>query len=192
MELGAKIKALRLKNRLTQGELADRCELTKGYISQLENELTSPSIATLKDILQTLGSSLNEFFSDDDEEKVVFGKDDYFVKQADDFLVTWLVPTAQKNAMEAILMEIEPNKSSENDLPHDGEEFGYVLEGKIAIMLGKKQFTYNVGGEMSLGKKKFVATKGETFYFRADKTHSIQNLTDKKAVVLWLSCPPNF
>lgn len=177
MELGAKIKALRLKNRLTQGELADRCELTKGYISQLENELTSPSIATLKDILQTLGSSLNEFFSDDDEEKVVFGKDDYFVKQADDFLVTWLVPTAQKNAMEAILMEIEPNKSSENDLPHDGEEFGYVLEGKIKI---------------NLGKKKFVATKGETFYFRADKTHSIQNLTDKKAVVLWLSCPPNF
>ena len=65
MELGAKIKELRLKNRLTQGELADRCELTKGYISQLENELTSPSIATLKDILQTLGSSLNEFFSDD-------------------------------------------------------------------------------------------------------------------------------
>ncbi len=177
MELGAKIKALRLKNRLTQGELADRCELTKGYISQLENELTSPSIATLKDILQTLGSSLNEFFSDDDDEKVVFGKEDYFVKETEDFNVTWLVPTAQKNAMEAIRMEIAPNKSSENDLPHDGEEFGYVLEGKIRV---------------NLGKKKFVATKGETFYFRADKTHNIQNLTDKKAVVLWLSCPPNF
>lgn len=177
MELGAKIKALRLKNRLTQGELADRCELTKGYISQLENELTSPSIATLKDILQTLGSSLNEFFSDEDDEKVVFGKEDYFVKETEDFKVTWLVPTAQKNAMEAIRMEIEPNKSSENDLPHDGEEFGYVLEGKIRV---------------NLGKRKFVASKGETFYYRADKTHSIQNLTNKKAVVLWLSCPPNF
>ena len=169
MELGAKIKELRLKNRLTQGELADRCELTKGYISQLENELTSPSIATLKDILQTLGSSLNEFFSDEDDEKVVFGKEDYFVKETEDFKVTWLVPTAQKNAMEAIRMEIEPNKSS--------EKFGYVLEGKIRV---------------NLGKRKFVASKGETFYYRADKTHSIQNLTNKKAVVLWLSCPPNF
>ncbi|MBO5224602.1 MAG: cupin domain-containing protein [Clostridia bacterium] len=177
MELGAKIKALRLKNRLTQGELADRCELTKGYISQIENELTSPSIATLKDILQTLGSSLNEFFSDDDDEKVVFGKEDYFVKETEDFNVTWLVPSAQKNVMEAIRIEIEPYKCSENDLPHDGEEFGYVLEGKIRV---------------NLGKRKFVATKGETFYFRADKTHYIQNLTDKKAVVLWLSCPPNF
>ncbi len=177
MEIGAKLKALRLKNRLTQGELADRCELTKGYISQLENELTSPSIATLKDILQTLGSSLNEFFSDDDDEKVVFGKEDYFVKETEDYSITWLVPTAQKNAMEGVRMELAPLKSSENDLPHDGEEFGYVLEGKIRV---------------NVGKSKFVANKGETFYYRADKTHSIQNLGNKKAVVLWLSCPPNF
>ena len=58
MEIGIKIKEMRLKKQLTQEELADRCELTKGYISQIENDLTSPSIATLKDILQVLGSSL--------------------------------------------------------------------------------------------------------------------------------------
>ena len=177
MELGAKIKELRLKNRLTQGELADRCELTKGYISQLENELTSPSIATLKDILQTLGSSLTEFFSEDDDEKVVFGKDDYFVKETEDFKVTWLVPTAQKNSMEAIRMELGPKKSSENDLPHDGEEFGYVLEGKIAILLGKKQHT---------------CKKGEAFYYTASKPHSIANKGRGKAKFIWVSTPPTF
>ena len=42
MEIGNKIKQLRLQCDLTQEELANRCELTKGYISQLENELTSP------------------------------------------------------------------------------------------------------------------------------------------------------
>ena len=62
MELGNKIKALRHLCGLTQEELANRCELTKGYISQLENDLTSPSIATLKDILLALGTTLNEFF----------------------------------------------------------------------------------------------------------------------------------
>ena len=62
MEIGIKIKEMRLKKQLTQEELADRCELTKGYISQIENDLTSPSIATLKDILQVLGSSLSDFF----------------------------------------------------------------------------------------------------------------------------------
>ena len=64
MQLGEKIRQLRLQVGLTQGELADRCELTKGYISQLENDLTSPSISTLIDILSALGSTLKEFFSD--------------------------------------------------------------------------------------------------------------------------------
>ena len=62
MELGTKIKDMRLQHGLTQEELADRCELTKGYISQLENDLTSPSIATLEDILSALGSSFADFF----------------------------------------------------------------------------------------------------------------------------------
>ena len=71
--IGKKIKMLRNINNLTQEELASRCDLTKGYISQLENDLTSPSIATLVDILEVLGSNLNEFFSSDTiVEKIVF------------------------------------------------------------------------------------------------------------------------
>lgn len=69
MEIGNKIKQLRLQCDLTQEELANRCELTKGYISQLENELTSPSIATLMDILSALGTNLKDFFSEEPEEK---------------------------------------------------------------------------------------------------------------------------
>ena len=65
MELGTKIRDMRLQLNLTQEELADRCELTKGYISQLENDLTSPSIATLGDILSALGSSFAEFFKEE-------------------------------------------------------------------------------------------------------------------------------
>ena len=63
MLLGEKIKMLRIQHGLTQEELADRCELTKGYISQLENDLTSPSITTLIDILSALGSNLKDFFA---------------------------------------------------------------------------------------------------------------------------------
>lgn len=48
---------------MTQEELADRCELTKGFISQVERDLTSPSIATLVDILEGLGTNLKDFFS---------------------------------------------------------------------------------------------------------------------------------
>ena len=70
MRIGEKIRQLRLKNGLTQEELADRCELTKGFISQVERELTSPSIATLMDILECLGTDLKGFFSDNIQEKL--------------------------------------------------------------------------------------------------------------------------
>ena len=72
MDIGTKLKSLRTQNGLTQQELADRAELTKGFISQVERNLTSPSISTLADILQCLGSSLQEFFTDDTPEQIVF------------------------------------------------------------------------------------------------------------------------
>ena len=77
MKIGKKIKDLRNKYNLTQEELADRLELSKGYISQLENDLNSPSIATLTDILSALGSNLAEFFREETEEKVVFSKNEF-------------------------------------------------------------------------------------------------------------------
>ena len=80
MDIGAKVKELRTLKGLTQEELADRAELSKGFISQLERDLTSPSIATLMDILQCLGTTLGEFFNETAEEQIVFGKQDYFEK----------------------------------------------------------------------------------------------------------------
>lgn len=64
MDIGSKLKALRIKNNLTQEELGERCDLTKGFISQIERNLASPSIATLNDILISLGSNLKIFFQD--------------------------------------------------------------------------------------------------------------------------------
>ena len=57
MNIGEKLKELRTQRNLTQEELADRCELSKGFISQVERDLASPSIATLTDLLECLGSA---------------------------------------------------------------------------------------------------------------------------------------
>ena len=54
MDIGAKIKRIRLSNQLTLEELANRSELTKGFLSQLERDLTSPSVATLENLLPIL------------------------------------------------------------------------------------------------------------------------------------------
>ena len=77
MKIGKKIKDLRNKYNLTQEELADRLELSKGYISQLENDLTEPSLSSLEDIVHALGTNLSDFFKDDKQsDQIVFKKDE--------------------------------------------------------------------------------------------------------------------
>ena len=178
MVLGEKIKDLRLACELTQEELADRCELTKGYISQLENDLTSPSIATLIDILSALGTNLKEFFSEtESEEKVCFNKDEFVEKITESYTLNWLVPNAQKNEMEPIHMVLNPMSFTDEDFPHEGEEFGFVLKGEIVLILGKRRIKVK---------------KGESFYYKADKVHQIMNKGEKPAEFIWVSSPPSF
>ena len=59
--IGRKIKDLRNQNGLTQQELADRTELTKGFISQLERGQVSPSVGTLLDLIECLGTTASDF-----------------------------------------------------------------------------------------------------------------------------------
>ena len=175
--IGENIAYFRKENKLTQEELADRCELTKGYISQVENDLTSPTISTLSDILTALGTNLSEFFVEEKEEQVVFHQEDYIVKCNEFDTTTWLVPNSQKNEMEPLLFELEPNSSTYVDMPHEGQEFGYVIEGEIQVIIGKKTY---------------VCKKGETFYFTTNKDHYLKNNTKKLAKLIWVSSPPNF
>lgn len=177
MEIGHKLKQIRVRQNLTLEELASRCELTKGFLSQVERNLTSPSIVTLNDILEALGSSLGEFFGEEKQEKIIFHKTDFFVDQKDDYIVNWIVPNSQKNEMEPVLIEIPPKSRSFVVNPHNGEEFGYVLDGMV---------TLDIGGKLN------PLRKGETFYLKGREDHSISNKSTKTAKVLWISTPPIF
>lgn len=179
MEIGEKLRELRIQRGLTQEELADRCELSKGFISQVERELASPSIATLKDMLECLGVTLQQFFSDTSKEKVVFSPQDMFEKEdaEEGRKITWLVPDAQKNSMEPILLELEPNGKSHILPPLEGEEFGYVLRGQITLVVGKSRHTVRKGG---------------SFCLHPSVTHYIENNAAKPAAVVWVSTPPSF
>lgn len=179
MKIGDKIRRLRIQNSLTQEELAERSELTKGFISQLERDLTSPSIATLVDILEGLGTNLQEFFNENIDEKIVFAKEDAFETENTElgYVLKWIIPNAQKNKMEPILIELKPGGKTKEDSPHEGEEFGYVINGIICIYIGKE---------------KYKVRKGESFYFKANSNHYITNEGKTKATLIWVSTPPSF
>jgi transcriptional regulator with XRE-family HTH domain len=180
VQIGNRIRRLRLQRGLTQEELADRCELSKGFISLLERDLTSPSIATLIDILQSLGTDLKTFFGESGDEKLVFGDEDIFVKEDAEGmkgLIKWLVPSAQKNRMEPILVELGPGGETGEEDPHEGEEFGYVLTGSVRIVIGDRVER---------------ARKDESFYFKPTAPHKLVNAGKAPCRVIWVSTPPSF
>lgn len=179
MDIGKRLKALRNKNGLTLEELASRCELTKGFLSQLERNITSPSISTLEDVTEVLGVSLEDFFKEEKDEQIKYDKDDYFIDEKESATITWLVPSSQKNEMEPILLSLEEHGESNVMEPHEGEEFGYVLQGKVELL--------NIDS-----KKRITLKKGETFYLRGNHPHKLVNNSKQKAEIIWITTPPLF
>ena len=179
MNIGNKLRRLRLQRGLTQAELADRCELSKSFISLLERDLTSPSLDTLSDLLETLGCDLPTFFREQDE-KLVYGDEDIFVKEDPEGLkglIKWLIPSAQKHQLEPILVEMGPGGETQEDDPHEGEEFGYVLAGTIKVVLGDRAERVR---------------RDESFCFRPTAPHKLVNAGKTPCRVLWISTPPSF
>ena len=179
MDIGTKIRSLRLGNNLTQEELASRLDLTKGYISQLENNLTSPSLQTLFSILEVLGTDIHEFFSKEEELTVIYKKEDFKNDKNEDLkhMMSRIVPNDLQYEMEPVIIELEPGGQSVMHDPHPGEEFGYVLEGQVTLVLDKKRY---------------AVRKGEAFYYLAKKEHYLINNSQQYAKVLWISTPPTF
>ena len=177
MDIGKRIRQLRVQNGLTQEELASRCELTKGFVSQLENNLATPSLPALMDLVEALGTDMSTFFSKEKEFKLVFHQNDFFEDSRENAQILWVVPNAQKNKMEPILLKINPHHSSQVIAPHDGEEFGFVLSGVVSLVYGSR--TEKV-------------RRGETFYIKGDHEHYLRNDSASPSQVLWITTPPSF
>ena len=178
IQIGRKIKTLRLGSELTQEELANRAKLTKGFISQLENEKfqTSISLESLSDIVDALGVTLAEFFTDREEQHVVYKATDRIpVEGTGASFFELLVPGSTNNQMDPIKVELKAGEKLERREPHAGEQFGYILKGKLSLTINKKK--YNV-------------LKNSCFYFTSDQAYQMLNESDKDVSFLWVTTPP--
>jgi transcriptional regulator with XRE-family HTH domain len=176
MNIGKHIRELRLANQLTQSELARRAGLTKGFISLLERDKSSVSLETLVQVLSVLGESLTTFFSEDVQMPFVFKKKDRVtliggVREKHELLI----PGSATMEMEASFVTLKPGKKIGPDSPHIGEEFGYVIQGRVLVTLGKRSAT---------------ARAGDCFSYKADKEHSVLNRGRSAAMILIVKWPP--
>ena len=179
LKIGEKLRQLRKGHGLTQEELANRAYLTKGFISQLERDHTSPSIATLKSILDVLGVDLGNFFREVPQQSVVARKKTRVLSSTstDDCLIHFLLPKAMGRLMDPVLVTLNRGARTEEDSSHEGEEFGFVLQGTITLWLDDKAHRL---------------LKGDCFYFKSSWKHWVENSGGHPARILWVVSPSTF
>lgn len=171
MQIGKKIKRLRIKKGLTQEELGERTDLSKGFISQLERDLNSPSIETLFSLLEVLGSKPKDFFDDDKNQRVVYVEDEQTVYIDDEkkYQIRWLVPESNDKEMEPVLVTFQEKGEFKQFEPSLSETFMYVMKGQVRLVLGSQEFT---------------AKAGQSLYFEASDHHQLTNYDDEQSEVI--------
>ena len=178
MKIGERIRNLRQMSNLTQEELAARANLTKGFISQVERDLTSISLDSLFQILGALDENISDFFREASQEKIVYReKDRVPIEKERIQRFELLVPGSTNRRLEPVLLTLKQGQATPKEKPHEGEEFGFVLQGRVSLQFGRE-----------IMKLK----KGECFYFWSEKVHWLQNKSSRNAVVLWITSPPYF
>ena len=180
LSIGQKINDWRKKKRLTLKQLAQKTDLTAGYMSQVENDKASPSISTLKKISTALGVRIIDFFSDEivNDPKVL--KQDQWTKvllpgwKAD---VRQMVHIVGNKRMQPFFTVIPPNGGSRDPYTHQGEEVGIVLEGCLTLTIGKE--THEIGPMTS-------------FYSSSLLQHSWVNNGSEPCRIIWVITPPTW
>jgi transcriptional regulator with XRE-family HTH domain len=178
MKIGERIRNLRQLSNLTQEELAERANLTKGFISQIERDLTSISLDSLIQILEALDENISDFFQEASQEKIIYrDKDRVAIEKEKIEKFELLVPGSTNRRLEPILLTLRKGEATPKEKPHEGEEFGFVLRGRVNLRFGREVLKLK---------------KGECFYLSAEKEHWLQNSGSKEVQILWISAPPSF
>ncbi|NBA98592.1 helix-turn-helix domain-containing protein [Pseudomonas sp. R5(2019)] len=180
--LGTRIRGLRKRRGLTLTELAERCELTAGYISQLERNLAYPSIAALFNIARSLGVTIQWFFasetnSDPEDNGYVVRKNSRMAIHYEDGMVDHLLTPQPNRQLEILHSRFPPGTYSHENYSHEGEEAGYLLSGRF---------------ELWVGERHFLLDEGDSFSFSSQEPHRYGNPGEVDAVVIWVITPPTF
>ncbi len=183
MDIGHRLKTIRKKRGLSQRELAARAGLTNGTISLIEKNKTSPSVASLKSLLDAIPISMAEFFSTLEESQTpkVFYKADEFTEVSptrEGQVSLRQLGNAEHHALQVLHETYPPGADTGPELlSHNGEEAGIVVRGSIEV---------TVDGEIA------VLIPGEGYLFDSRLPHRFRNLGNEVCVVVSACTPPSF
>lgn len=177
-EVGSRLRAVRQMHGLSQRELAKRAGVTNGMISLIEQGRVSPSVASLKKVLDGIPMALAEFFTLDPEQTPqVFYAGDELTELGEGDVSLRLVAGNRPGRRLTILREVyEPGADTGAEmLSHPGEEGGVVVSGRIEITVGSQL--------RQLGP-------GEAFYFPSAVPHRFRNRGRERCEIISAATPP--
>jgi transcriptional regulator with XRE-family HTH domain len=173
--IGAYLKHARLNRQRSLRQLSEEVGCSESFLSKVENDKIRPSLSMLHKIVSALGVSIGKLFVTDKDVDpivtVVRAEDRPVLKTGhrgagNGITLESLVPMSTAILLEANIHRITPGGSSRGLIQHQGEEMGFVLEGKI---------------ELNVESKKIVVNVGDTFFFRSHLKHGYRNIGDNEA-----------
>jgi transcriptional regulator with XRE-family HTH domain len=178
LQISNKIKEKRKEKNITIQELANEVGVTKGFISQIENNRTVPSLTVLLSIIRSLHIDLNTFFDElqgenGEADKVLIRKkeqyQDFQKENARGFHYQRILSThIQDKHIDMVLLRLQKN-SRRAMVRTDAFEYKYVIEGDV---------------EYSIGENKYVLGPGDSIYFDAREPHNPKNIGEGDALML--------
>lgn len=179
MELGYKIRKLRQAKGMSIEKLSELTGLSTGLISQIERDITGPSVASLWEIAKSLEVPINYFFDEYEKKDPIVRKDSRKKLNIPNSNITYelLCPDLTKK-MESLMVEIQPGQCSNDELiGHEGEECGYIIQGTLKVKWGNKEYILN---------------EGDSIYFDSTVPHRFVNLGEDVSISIWTMTPASF
>lgn len=190
MDVGARLKQLRTERGISQRQLSAAAGVTNGMISTIEQNNSSPSISTLKKLLDAMSLTLADFFAQGptDMGRVFFIRDEQRVLRTSaahegpggspvEGLSLRLMGNTERNALQLMHEVYAPGADTGEPYQHNAEEGGIVIEGQL---------------EVTIGDEVRVLGPGDGYLFDSRVPHRFRNIGDVRCVIVSAVTPPTF
>ncbi len=192
--LGRKLRSIRREKGLTLQQVADQAGLSKGFVSQVESGAANPSVASLMKIAEVLDTRLGTLFEDSptpppDPPSANLASPSgevRIVRKSQRKRLVWPESTTRielltpdlRRRLEVLLGEIQPGAPALTECySHEGEEFGFVLEGSV---------------EVTVDGQTLILDEGDSITYSSILPHIVRSANDRPARTLWVITPPSF
>lgn len=181
MKIGYRIKDLRIQQRVTLKDLAKKTGLTTSFLSQLERDLTSPSVSSLEKIAQALDTKVGYFFEREEQKELVFvkrGMGKKFLDKEKHISSETLASGVLNIKMQPLIFTLGIDAELTRELIHPAtEKFGMVLKGRVEFHYDEEKMTFE---------------EGDSIYCAyTQKLQKVRNIGETEAKLLWIVFIPS-